>query len=261
MSIAKVTLFIEPRYELGSPDNPFDMTIAEEHQKGIISSADAQLGLKGELIDYTSRTLPDLRYINPRKNDSEFQKFLEGQASQPGWKASTIVYRNIRFTVLVEGELYEEHFEALGKELKEKWGNLRHQPQQADDNDKNEENAEAFSPLIQAAFRGDLEECSQLIQNGADVNATNETGMTPLHAAVSSRHRAIVSLLLDSGADIDAMTKNGITPLLLAKREVSGMEIDPDLINTLERWPQSKKQNVRSTVSSNKARWWQFWKK
>ncbi|RHZ59789.1 ankyrin repeat domain-containing protein [Aspergillus thermomutatus] len=54
---------------------------------------------------------------------------------------------------------------------------------------------------------------SMLIQEGADVNASNSLGLTPLHTAARAGDNQLVSLLVDAGADISARAKSGETPL------------------------------------------------
>ena len=69
------------------------------------------------------------------------------------------------------------------------------------------------SPLMLAAFKGQLKLVEQLIAREADVN---KPGWTPLHYAASSGHVAVLRLLLENDAYIDASSPNGSTPLMLA---------------------------------------------
>ncbi|GLE05101.1 hypothetical protein PINS_up014085 [Pythium insidiosum] len=59
----------------------------------------------------------------------------------------------------------------------------------------------------------------QLIDAGADVDATTSSGETPLHTAVLHGHVEAVQTLLEAGADIAATTDEGATPLHLAARD------------------------------------------
>ena len=68
-----------------------------------------------------------------------------------------------------------------------------------------------------------IQEVSQLIQNGADVNAVNKKGFTILMLAMTGkytyykRHLQIVETLLKAGADPNKInTQNGYTPLMLS---------------------------------------------
>ena len=67
--------------------------------------------------------------------------------------------------------------------------------------------------LHRAAFRGRLENVRFLIQDGADVNATNKDyKQTPLHIA-NEGHLEIAKLLVEKRAKVNATDKHGKTPL------------------------------------------------
>ena len=55
-----------------------------------------------------------------------------------------------------------------------------------------------------------------LINNGADVNITNEINKTPLCRACEKRNTEIARLLIQSNADVSITNKNNKTPLLAA---------------------------------------------
>ena len=67
------------------------------------------------------------------------------------------------------------------------------------------------TPLHWAAEHGLYSIASQLIANGAEVNAADMFDRTPLHAAL--QYPFSVAALLDAGADIDAEDYLGDTPL------------------------------------------------
>jgi hypothetical protein len=73
--------------------------------------------------------------------------------------------------------------------------------------------------LLISSDLGDLNITPLLIDNGADVSATNEYRETPLHLASREGHEGMAQLLIDSGADVSATDKYGQTPLHLASRD------------------------------------------
>ena len=67
-----------------------------------------------------------------------------------------------------------------------------------------------------AADDGDLSKVKELVENGYDVNAFDDSiSFTPLHYAVKSGHTEVVKYLLSVGADVNANEeeKIGETPL------------------------------------------------
>jgi hypothetical protein len=71
--------------------------------------------------------------------------------------------------------------------------------------------------LFEACQSEDLAAVKEALNNGADVNATNNEGTTPLIVACNNKHKSeIVQLLIEAGANLDAVDKDGDSPLLLA---------------------------------------------
>ncbi len=73
--------------------------------------------------------------------------------------------------------------------------------------------AEAQSPLANLIQSGNRASALELIENGADVNASQGDGTTPLHWAVYKVDRELVAELLERGAEVDVMNKYGSSPL------------------------------------------------
>ncbi|OZJ05688.1 hypothetical protein BZG36_01438 [Bifiguratus adelaidae] len=67
--------------------------------------------------------------------------------------------------------------------------------------------------LHKYSAKGNLEFVRRLLDDGADVNITDNAGWTPLHEAVLKGHTNIVSLLLSRGADVNAKGLGGESPL------------------------------------------------
>jgi len=79
-----------------------------------------------------------------------------------------------------------------------------------------------ISPLMMAAYGGNLRELNALIDSGTNVNARNDVNNTALHFAAGAAPAdqpyhgspAAVTDLLEHGADVDAQNNTGITPLM-----------------------------------------------
>ena len=71
--------------------------------------------------------------------------------------------------------------------------------------------------LIEAIRNNDLSKCKTLISQGANVNAKEiRFQWTPLHWAASEDHLEMTELLVENGADINATNIDGETPVKLA---------------------------------------------
>jgi ankyrin repeat protein len=73
-----------------------------------------------------------------------------------------------------------------------------------------------YEQLHFAAADGDLEKVRELVADGCDVNAFDDSlSFTPLHHAVKGGHLPVVSYLLATGADFNAREEHkcGNTPL------------------------------------------------
>lgn len=70
--------------------------------------------------------------------------------------------------------------------------------------------------LLLAAEDGDTNTAKSLIDNGADIEATDDKGMTALIIAAIEGHTETVELLIDKGVNIEAKDNNGFTALMHA---------------------------------------------
>ena len=76
----------------------------------------------------------------------------------------------------------------------------------------------ATAQLFGAAQAGDLPEVRASLEAGADLNATQE-GLTPLMLAAQAGNLGILTELLQKGAEVDTTTDTGLTPLMLALKD------------------------------------------
>lgn len=77
----------------------------------------------------------------------------------------------------------------------------------------NKRNERGETPLLVAAIKGDTERISQLISQGADVNATDYAGWSALHEACNRGFYEVSKLLIEAGADVNAKGLDNDTPL------------------------------------------------
>lgn len=70
--------------------------------------------------------------------------------------------------------------------------------------------------LRDAALQGQMSDVRQMVEQGVDVNASDEGGRTPLMLASFNGHTEIVQLMLEEGARIDDRNAEGRTPLIFA---------------------------------------------
>ena len=73
-----------------------------------------------------------------------------------------------------------------------------------------------YTPLMYVSFDGSTELIKLLLDNGADVNAKNESGVTPIMIASINGYLDTVELLIDNGADVNAKNESGVTPIMIA---------------------------------------------
>jgi len=67
--------------------------------------------------------------------------------------------------------------------------------------------------VIRAAFVGDTQMLSALLDRGGDVNHAGEGAQTPLQTAVGNENMGVTRMLLARGADVDCRDRVGQTPL------------------------------------------------
>jgi diguanylate cyclase (GGDEF)-like protein len=72
--------------------------------------------------------------------------------------------------------------------------------------------------LVIASRAGDLKRVRQLLNSGANVNATDNKGNTPLMEAAFFKYPEVVQILLEKGADVSLRNNGGDTALIEAMR-------------------------------------------
>src|SRR5579863_3530616 len=72
------------------------------------------------------------------------------------------------------------------------------------------------SEVADAAMKGNKEAVRSLVQQKANVNASQSDGTTALHWAVRADDLETVDLLIRAGANVSAANRDGATPMLLA---------------------------------------------
>ncbi|KAM4015044.1 ankyrin repeat and protein kinase domain-containing protein 1 [Anomaloglossus baeobatrachus] len=102
------------------------------------------------------------------------------------------------------------------------------------------------TPLILAVQRKLLDICVCLIENGADVNLTDEDKWSPLHFAAQGGDDRIARLLLDHGALVDALERDNWTPLHLASQ--NGFENVARVLFTRQSNPNSQEVDGKTPL-------------
>ena len=67
---------------------------------------------------------------------------------------------------------------------------------------------EGFTPLFLAVTQAFIEQTGMLIKKGADINAINKKGYTPLHIATGMNNSELTRLLIENGANINLRNNN-----------------------------------------------------
>ena len=67
--------------------------------------------------------------------------------------------------------------------------------------------------LIEAVSSGAIEKVVELLNKGAEVNASETRSCSPLHFAAIEGYAEIASLLLKHGANVNAQDNTGLRPL------------------------------------------------
>ena len=76
------------------------------------------------------------------------------------------------------------------------------------------------SALLQAAHDGNFEKIEQALENGEDINITNEDGWTVASFAVNSGNPGLLRFVIEKGVDLNIQDSRGYTPLMMAASAV-----------------------------------------
>ena len=100
--------------------------------------------------------------------------------------------------------------------------------------------------MTMAAWTGQKDVLTLLLERGGDINGTNKDGWTPLMWAAVTGRRAVVDLLLERGASPDIKNKDSDTAAVIARRH-----IQPDI--ELQIKEASEKRRQRDERQRNQA--------
>jgi len=84
--------------------------------------------------------------------------------------------------------------------------------------DVNARQPDGATPLLWAAFEGDVPETARLLKAGADINAVNNYGVNALLLAADISNTELIQLLLKNGADAKSANADNETALHLVAR-------------------------------------------
>jgi ankyrin repeat protein len=107
--------------------------------------------------------------------------------------------------------------------------------------DVNATQGDGSTPLHWAVYKVDHELVAELLEHGASADVTNRYGSSPLAEAVKLGDVELVTQLLDAGADVDSPNGDGQTALMLAARvgklEVAKLLVERGAdVNAKEAW-------------------------
>lgn len=74
------------------------------------------------------------------------------------------------------------------------------------------------TPLHLAAVHNHADAVGLILDNGANMNAQNSSGMTPLHLAAKQGFIDVVRVILSRGPDLNIQDSRGWTPLIWAEK-------------------------------------------
>src|SRR4030042_1754583 len=92
---------------------------------------------------------------------------------------------------------------------------------------------QGYTPLLEAARRGDSETALELIESGADVNTKDPYGVTALMFSLIAGSTDVALKLIEKGAEINSRDIDGRTALVEAL--TSENEIPPEIVEALVR--------------------------
>lgn len=100
---------------------------------------------------------------------------------------------------------------------------------------------DATRPLLQAVFRGELEQVAFLLQSGTDVNELDEDGRTALHHAAIDGNSEMAAYLIRKSANIDLQDDIGYSALHYAAQnncsEIASLLIEKGaIIDSLDQY-------------------------
>lgn len=89
----------------------------------------------------------------------------------------------------------------------------------------NENESQLNAELLTAAEDGEYDDVVSCVEQGADINTVDESGISPLVYAVFEEHYDIAYYLIEKGADVNATDDKGRTPLMMAATNGDGIEM------------------------------------
>ena len=81
---------------------------------------------------------------------------------------------------------------------------------------------------------------------GADVNARDYNGFSPLHNAAARGDRELIEYLVGRGADVTVLTRKGETTADMANGPVQRVTVFPEIVALLERLGSKNNDNCVS---------------